>query len=440
MTLVAGAALALALTGCLEEDRVITLMPDGKHGKMTFERALGGQMAEMMQSMGGGAAGEDAAKEFAASQLASMDGIVAWTDVEASVGEDGKMRVKATGWFEDLGAVAQSGDSSDNSFTVEHGEGTVTVTMQETTGDDEGGDDSLLTQSDEEYAMAKQMTKGMISGMLAGFRMTVKLELPGEVQTVAGFAQEGNTVSVSRNADEILGLIDKMFEIADELRPKVKSGELDATQAEAQMKEKLAESMVYTVTAKLPTGTDATLASFKEELAAAVTAYEGSEWKGAVEQAKAEAAAQAEMELGGDMGDMGDMGEDEGGEMSDADWNERAAVGALKTLATAQSLFREADKDGNNELDYAGDLGALGKADLIDSVLASGTKQGYTFKLVRSKKAPEFLWMAVASPTEAGTSGNRHFAINHEGVVYESDSAFVTNDECKISGGAPVSR
>ena len=431
MTLLTGAALVLALTGCLEEDKVITLMPDGKHGKLVFERALGGQMAEMMRSMGGDAGGEGA-KDFAASQLASMEGISAWTDVEASVGEDGKIRVKATGWFEDLSQVVQAGDSQTANFSVEHGEGTVTVTMQETTGDeDEGDDDSLLSQSDEEYAMAKQMTKGMIGGMLEGLRLSLKLELPGEVQSVQGFTQEGNTVTLTRSSEEILGLIDKMFEIADTLRPKVKSGELTAKQAEEQMKAQLQEQMVFSVTAKLPTGTDATLATFKEELAAAKTAYEAGEWKAAIEKAKAEEAA------AGEMGDMGDMGDDEE-PRSDSEWNESAAVAALKTLATAQSIFREGDKDGNSELDYAADLAALGACDLIDSVLASGTKQGYRFSLVRSKKAPEFLWMAVASPVEPGTSGSKHYAINHEGVVYSGDSAFQTNDDCKISGGNPV--
>jgi len=257
------------------------------------------------------------------------------------------------------------------------------------------------------------------------------VELPGEVQAVSGFAQEGNTVSLTRSADEILALIDKMFEIADQLRPKVKAGELNAQQAKEQMKSQLAESLVYVVTAKLPTGGDAAVAAFKEELAAAKTAFEAGEWKAAIEKAKADEAAMGEL-------DLDEMGEDDEEPQGDADWNERAAVAALKTLVTAQALFREGDKDGNSELDYAADLAALGACDLIDAVLASGTKQGYRFSLVRSKNAPEFLWMAVASPVEPGTSGSKHFAVSHEGVVHESDTAFQTNDDCKITGGSPI--
>jgi hypothetical protein len=121
--------------------------------------------------------------------------------------------------------------------------------------------------------------------------------------------------------------------------------------------------------------------------------------------------------------------------------NEAAAIGALKALGSSQALFREGDKDANNELDYAPNLAALAKARLIDSVLGSGKKQGYRFELCRSSKNPEFLWMAVASPLEPGKSGKRHFATNHEGVIYYSSTPFeLDRVECKIKGGQPVGR
>lgn len=120
--------------------------------------------------------------------------------------------------------------------------------------------------------------------------------------------------------------------------------------------------------------------------------------------------------------------------------NEAAAMGALRTISTAQTLYREADKDGNGELDYAPDLAALGKTNLIDKILASGKKNGYRFKLTRSKKAPEFMWMASASPLEPGKTGDRHFAINHEGVTYQSLKPFKHAEDCKLSGGVPVGK
>lgn len=116
---------------------------------------------------------------------------------------------------------------------------------------------------------------------------------------------------------------------------------------------------------------------------------------------------------------------------------EAAAKGALKTISASQSLFREADKDGNGKLDYASDIAALGKASLIDDVLASGTKQGYRFKVTRSTQSPEFKWMATATPVKPGKL--RCFAITHTGVMYHALKPFAHNDACTIKG-VPVGK
>jgi hypothetical protein len=122
--------------------------------------------------------------------------------------------------------------------------------------------------------------------------------------------------------------------------------------------------------------------------------------------------------------------------------NEAAAIGAMRTCGSAQSLYREGDKDGNGELDYAPNLAALGKTQLIDSVLASGTKQGYLFELCRGSKAPQFTWMMIASPIKPGVSGDRYFATNHTGVTfYRTDKPFeLDRESCKVTGGKPVGR
>ncbi len=117
--------------------------------------------------------------------------------------------------------------------------------------------------------------------------------------------------------------------------------------------------------------------------------------------------------------------------------NEVGAIGALKTIGTAQSLFREADKDGNGVLDY-GNLNSLGGSMLIDSVLASGNKQGYVFQVRVSPTDPEFLWMAVASPAVPQTTGDRFFATNHEGVIfYSAKSPILLNDACEMPQNRP---
>ncbi|HBP22495.1 MAG TPA: hypothetical protein DEA08_32540 [Planctomycetes bacterium] len=123
--------------------------------------------------------------------------------------------------------------------------------------------------------------------------------------------------------------------------------------------------------------------------------------------------------------------------------NEAAAIGALRAISSAQALFREGDKDNDGTLQYAGDLAALGKTNLIDSVLASGKKNGYRFKVVRAKgDTGQFCWMATASPIEPGVTGERHFATNHSGVTwYRTDKPFEFDlDQCEVKGGTPLGR
>jgi hypothetical protein len=108
--------------------------------------------------------------------------------------------------------------------------------------------------------------------------------------------------------------------------------------------------------------------------------------------------------------------------------NEAAAIGALKTIGTAQALFREGDKDADELLDY-GDLYEIGQSNLIDQVLASGMKQGYIFDVQPSATTPEFLWMATAEPAAPGTTGDRYFATNHEGVIWYSNTAPIALDD-----------
>lgn len=97
--------------------------------------------------------------------------------------------------------------------------------------------------------------------------------------------------------------------------------------------------------------------------------------------------------------------------------NEAAAIGALKTINTSQTLYREGDKDGNGTLDY-GSINQLSNTTLIDSVLGSGLKQGYKFLAAPSTTTGEFLWFAVANPASPTTTGDRYFCTNHAGVIY----------------------
>ncbi|MEZ0229979.1 MAG: hypothetical protein ACAI25_15250 [Planctomycetota bacterium] len=96
--------------------------------------------------------------------------------------------------------------------------------------------------------------------------------------------------------------------------------------------------------------------------------------------------------------------------------NEMQAIFSLKALVTSQSIFREGDKEEDGLLDY-GTLDELLDAKVVDSVLGSGTKQGYVFEVAPSTISPELAWFAVASPAHPAM-GERFFFTNQSGVIY----------------------
>jgi prepilin-type N-terminal cleavage/methylation domain-containing protein len=89
--------------------------------------------------------------------------------------------------------------------------------------------------------------------------------------------------------------------------------------------------------------------------------------------------------------------------------NESAAQAALKTIATAEVTYRTANAT-------YGTLAELGAATppYIDSVLAGGTKSGYTF--ATSDIAAE-TFHAGAVPLTPNVTGVRSFCVTEDGVV-----------------------
>lgn len=99
--------------------------------------------------------------------------------------------------------------------------------------------------------------------------------------------------------------------------------------------------------------------------------------------------------------------------------NEAAAIGGLKTISNAQTLFREGDGDRDDILDY-GSLDQLSQVGYVDSVLGGGMKQGYEFQVEVDPQNPEFVWWAIARPAVPGTTGDRYFYTDQSGMIYYS--------------------
>lgn len=118
--------------------------------------------------------------------------------------------------------------------------------------------------------------------------------------------------------------------------------------------------------------------------------------------------------------------------------NELGAIGSLKSIATAQRLFREGDKEGDGLNDYAS-LSELSNGNLIDPVLQTGTKQGYNFLTEASFTGPEYIFWSTGDPAVEGGTGDRHFATNHRGLIFYSSTAIIPHPLTGvISAGTPL--
>jgi len=115
--------------------------------------------------------------------------------------------------------------------------------------------------------------------------------------------------------------------------------------------------------------------------------------------------------------------------------NEASAVGAVRTLNTAQIQYNSAYPT----VGYAATLAALGgtacappsstSACLIDSQLASGAKNGYTYTLTGVAGTPAATYQVIATPTVPNQTGTRYFCSGPDAVVRSGVSPITTCDQ-----------
>jgi len=111
---------------------------------------------------------------------------------------------------------------------------------------------------------------------------------------------------------------------------------------------------------------------------------------------------------------------------------EAAAVSTLKTIVTAQSLFRESDKDRNGDFDYADGLAPLIETKLLTAELEDGIRNGYRFEVHVGSKSTEFYWIARATPLDPD-AGGRVFVVNQSGIVHYAREPFELDTvTCKL--------
>jgi len=106
--------------------------------------------------------------------------------------------------------------------------------------------------------------------------------------------------------------------------------------------------------------------------------------------------------------------------------NEASAVGSLRTINTASVAFSTTY---GNYPTILGDLktGASvssTNADLIDTVLASGTKSGYVFAYTAA--TPYQQYTLTASPSTVNVTGQRYFFTDQSGVIRANTAGAAT--------------
>jgi type IV pilus assembly protein PilA len=118
--------------------------------------------------------------------------------------------------------------------------------------------------------------------------------------------------------------------------------------------------------------------------------------------------------------------------------NEASAVGSMRTLNTASVTYSTTYGT------YPASLTNLSpaatatstSADLIDSVLASGTKSGYSFSWssgTTDSNSNYLNYSITAQPVTPGTTGQRYFYTDQSGVIRASTGGMATINSTPLS-------
>jgi len=183
--------LAVSLTGCVKFKQVMTLMPDGS-GKITLNIGLSEQLVQMAQQQG-----QNPFDQMDPTALgASSKGIVAFTKPTQKK-EGGYTYMSFSAYFEDINAVELGSPDDEEKPAkfayIKDGKG-ATLSVEQSMILSAIADHKPI--SDEEKALAKQMTAGMV--------FTEMYNLPGSFEAIKGITSDGNTATIEMTQEHML--------------------------------------------------------------------------------------------------------------------------------------------------------------------------------------------------------------------------------------------
>jgi type IV pilus assembly protein PilA len=113
--------------------------------------------------------------------------------------------------------------------------------------------------------------------------------------------------------------------------------------------------------------------------------------------------------------------------------NEASAVGSLRTINTASVLYSTTYGGYESTIlslgGPAGGSAASTSAELIDAVLAGGTKSGYSFTYTTGSTDSNgnvLTYTLTAQPTSVGITGQRRFFTDQSGVIRANTTTAAT--------------
>ena len=124
--------------------------------------------------------------------------------------------------------------------------------------------------------------------------------------------------------------------------------------------------------------------------------------------------------------------------------NESSAVGSVRTINSAEVIYQSTYPD----IGYASQLSDLGSAGaspcvatttsacLIDSLLESGLKGGYSFAAAGTGGVPNVQYYVAGTPN--GSAGNRSFCGTEDGVVRVDPTGAAIPDNATCAALTPI--
>ena len=105
--------------------------------------------------------------------------------------------------------------------------------------------------------------------------------------------------------------------------------------------------------------------------------------------------------------------------------NEASAINSLRTIYSAIRVY-------SKRYHSTGTLADMARVGMIDDMLGSGEKSGYSFEIVVAE--PKEDSGIIASPTKWGSTGERRFKLNWMGQITYT----AKEDDLTVSEGKPL--